>query len=76
MSLTGKGFIVVDMDNYAADLLAYQRTVLRLTDAEITNLTVAERLTINDQFLRARPGNNCVVFIMWLLSGDFISSSR
>ena len=24
----------------------------------------------------ARAGNNCVVFIMWLLSGDFISSSR
>ena len=21
-------------------------------------------------------GNNCVVFIMWLLSGDFISSSH
>ena len=58
-----------------AELLAYQRDVLLLTDADIDNLTVEQRITINDQFLRARAGNNCVVFIMWLLSGDFISSS-
>ena len=36
-----------------------------VSDARLTAATEAARLA----------GNNCVVFIMWLLSGDFISSS-
>jgi hypothetical protein len=44
--------------------------LLQRTDAQLTNLT---GLRVE----RARlSGNNCVVFIMWLLSGDCISSPR
>ena len=53
------------------------------TIAEIEGIPYGNR-TEGDKVLlaalyteRARlAGNNCVVFIMWLLSGDFISSSR
>ena len=51
-------------------------------DGQIRELVGRDR-SEGDNFLlaalyaeRARiAGNNCVVFIMWLLSGDFISSS-
>ena len=57
--------IIVAMDT---ELLTYQRTVLRLRDDEIDNLTVAERLTINDQFLRARAGRVVSAMIIWLVA--------
>ena len=42
-----------------------------LTDVEMRNFVASYNIRLANF-----AGNNCVVFIMWLLSGDFISSSR
>ena len=42
-----------------------------LTDAALEALPRDEKRELHGQFLQARQGNNCVVFIMWLLSGEF-----
>ena len=46
------------------------------TEEEIDRLTTTEKADLSLRYEQSlRAGNNCVVFIMWLLSGDFISSS-
>ena len=55
---------------------AYIRGTLgEKTDAELLALDTTTLVNLRALYETARAGNNCVVFIMWLLSGDFISSS-
>ena len=56
---------------------AYIRGILgEKTDAELLALDTTTLVTLRGLYETARAGNNCVVFIMWLRSSDFISSSR
>ena len=60
------------------ELVRVRTQIRRLEDKmESVSLSDAENTLLAGYLAKeARlSGNNCVVFIMWLLSGDFISSS-
>ena len=54
-----------------ADYPTFRRNELRISDEEFERLDPELKIKAYDQYSASRTGTNCVVFIMWFISGEF-----